>query len=77
MKQFRIKTKWGIASVSFGFTNHFPDLHHIHENSADTLGPKYSNVNLLKNTNMIIPTPISFSGSKMNTFVKKSFFWNY
>ncbi len=26
---------------------------------------------------MIIPMPISFSGSKMNTFVKKSWIWNY
>ncbi len=50
MKQFRIKIRWGIRSVSFGLTYHSPDLHHIHENSAETLGPKYSIVNLLKNT---------------------------
>ncbi len=45
-----IKTRWGITSVSFGLTCHFPDLHHIHENSAETLGLKYSIVNLLINT---------------------------
>ncbi len=28
----------------------FPDLHHIHENSAETLYRKYSIVNLLTNT---------------------------
>ncbi len=27
---------------------HFPDLHNIHENSAESVGPKYSIVNLLK-----------------------------
>ncbi len=50
MRQFRIKTRWGITSVSFGLIYHFPDLHHIHENSAETLGSKYSIVNVLKNT---------------------------
>ncbi len=45
VRQFRIKT-----SVSFGFTYHFLDLHHIHEKSAETLGPKYTIVKLLKNT---------------------------
>ncbi len=68
---FRIKTIWDITSVSFGLTYHFADLHHIHENHAETLGCKYSIVNLLKNTkNMIIPMPISFSGSKINTFLE-------
>ncbi len=52
VRQFRTKTKWGITSVSFGLTYHFPDLHHIHENSAETLGHKYSIVNLLKNTKL-------------------------
>ncbi len=57
------------------FTN---KISNVHENSADTLGPKYIIVNLLKNTkNMIIPMPISFSGSKMNTFVKTSCICNY
>ncbi len=50
VRQFRIKTRWGITNVSFGLKYHFPDLHHIHENSAETLGSKYSIVNLLKNT---------------------------
>ncbi len=50
VRQFRIKTRWGITSVSLGLTYHFPDLHHIHENSAETLGGKYSIINLLKNT---------------------------
>ncbi len=72
MRQFRIKTRWGITSVSFSFTHLFPDLHHIHENSAETLGPKYSIVNLIKA--MIIPMPISLSGSKMNTFVNSHAF---
>ncbi len=50
VRQFGIKTRWGITSVSFGLTYHSPDLHHIHENTAETLGLKYSIVNLLKNT---------------------------
>ncbi len=29
----------------FGPRIWFPDLHHIHENSVETLGPKYSFVN--------------------------------
>ncbi len=37
VRQFRIKARWGI-SVSFGLAYHFPDLHYIHENSAETLG---------------------------------------
>ncbi len=49
VRHFRIKTRWGITSVSFGLTYHFPDLYHMHENSAETLGIKYSIVNLLKN----------------------------
>ncbi len=49
MSQFRINTRWGITSVSFSLTYHFPDLHHIHENSTEPLGRKYSIVNLLKN----------------------------
>ncbi len=40
-------------SLFFGLTYHFPDLHHMHENSAETLGPKYSIVNLHKNTNIL------------------------
>ncbi len=40
----------GYNKVSFGPTYHFPDLHHTHENSAGTLGPKYIIVNLLKYT---------------------------
>ncbi len=50
LKQFKIKTRWGITSVSFGLTYHFPDFHHIHENSAETLVRKHIIVNLLKNT---------------------------
>ncbi len=50
VRQFRIKTRWGITSVSFSLKYHFPDLHHIHENSAETLSHKYSIVNLHKNT---------------------------
>ncbi len=50
VRQFRIKTRWGITSVCFGLTYHFSDLHYIHENTAETVGPKYSIVNLLKNT---------------------------
>ncbi len=50
MTQFRIKTRSGITSVSFDLKYHFPDLHHIHDKSAKTLGCKYSIVNLLKNT---------------------------
>ncbi len=50
VRQFRIKTRWGVTSVSFGLTYHFPDLHHIHEKSVETLVRKYSIVNLLKNT---------------------------
>ncbi len=34
IRQFRIKTRWGITSVYFGLTYHFPDLHHIHENQT-------------------------------------------
>ncbi len=49
VRQFRIKTRWHITSVSFALTYHFPDLYQIHENSGETLGPKYSIVNLLKN----------------------------
>ncbi len=48
VRQFRIKTRWEITSVSFSLTCHFPDLHRIHKNSAETLGCKYSIVNLLK-----------------------------
>ncbi len=48
MRQFRITTRWGKTSVSFGLTYYCPDLHHIHENSAITLGTKYNIVNLLK-----------------------------
>ncbi len=44
------KTRLGITSVSIGLIYHFPDLHHIYENSAETFGRKYSIVNLLKNT---------------------------
>ncbi len=50
VRQFRIKARWGKISVYFGLTFHFPDLHHIHENNAKTLGPKCSIINLLKNT---------------------------
>ncbi len=76
LKQFRITTRWYITSVSFDLTYHFPDLHHIRQ--SETLGRKYSNVNLLnKYKYMIIPIPISFSGSKMNNCFKKSWIWNY
>ncbi len=62
VRQFRIKTRWGITIVSFDLTYHFPDLHHTHKNSAEIVCPKYSIVNLLKNTiYMSIPMPISFS----------------
>ncbi len=50
VRQFKIKTRWGITIVAFGLTYHFPDLHHIHENYAETLCPKYSIVNLHENT---------------------------
>ncbi len=49
VRQFRIKTRWGITGVSFGLTYHFPDLHHLREKSAETLGRKYSIFNLPKN----------------------------
>ncbi len=69
MRQFRMKIRCGIASVSFGFTFHFTDLHHIHESSSETFRCIYSIVNLPEPTkHMIIPMPISFSGSQMNTF---------
>ncbi len=72
VRQFRIKTRQCITSVCFGLTYHFPDLHQIHENSAETLGCKYSIANLLKNSkNMFIPIPISFSGSKIKTLLLK------
>ncbi len=48
MVKLAYKTTWGRTNVSFGLIYHFPDLHHIHENSAETLGPKYSIVNHLK-----------------------------
>ncbi len=38
-RQYRIKTRCGITSVSLDLAYHFPDLYHIHENSAETLGP--------------------------------------
>ncbi len=50
VRQLRIKTRWSITSFSFGHIYSFPDLHHIHENSAETLSHKYSIVNLPKNT---------------------------
>ncbi len=50
LRQFKIKTRLGITSVSFSLTYHFPDLHYIHENGAESLVHKYSIVNLLKNT---------------------------
>ncbi len=53
LRQFKIKTRLGITSVSFGLTYNIPDLHHIHENSAEMLGHKYSLVNYLKNTKIL------------------------
>ncbi len=50
VRLFRIKTRWGITSVSFRLTNLFPDLHHRHENSTETLGSKYGIVNIPSNT---------------------------
>ncbi len=77
VRQFRIKTRCGITSVSFGITNHFPDLHHIHENSADTLALNTTLSIYLKYQIMINRITISFSDAKKNTFVKKSSIWNY
>ncbi len=39
-----------MTSVSYGLIYHFPDLHHIHENSVETLSHKYSIIHLLKHT---------------------------
>ncbi len=71
VRQFRIKTRWSITSVSFGLIYHFPDLHHIHENSAETLGHKYSIVNLLKNTKIW-----SFL-CQYPSLAQRSSIWNY
>ncbi len=49
VRQFRIKARWCITSVSLGLTYHFPDLHHILENSVEMLRLKYNIVNLLQN----------------------------
>ncbi len=76
MRQFRIKTRWGITTVSFGLTYHFPDLHHMHENSAETTGPKcrqhYQFTQKYKN--MIIHIPILFSGSRWTLLLKSHAF---
>ncbi len=58
----------------FCFSSHIIfQIYTTYMNSAETLGPKYSIVSLLTNTKyMVIPMPISFSGAKINTFVKKN-----
>ncbi len=61
-----LKTRWGITSISVGFTYHFPDLHLIYENSVETFGPSYNIYHL-----HTIHISTSFYSTKMNLFVIK------